>query len=59
MNDKLTQLALEIGGSHYPEVSRLYLEATVRQVIDHIVADLTPDRAQALRETYLKRFDLA
>ena len=59
MNDKLTQLALEIGGSHYPEVSRPYLEATVRQVIDHIVADLAPDRAQALRETYLKRFDLA
>lgn len=33
MNEKLTQLALQIGGSHYPEVSKAYLEQTVRMVV--------------------------
>jgi hypothetical protein len=58
MNDKLKELALEIGGSHYPEVSAQYMEVTVRRVIDRIVQPLSPDRAEALREVYLKRFDL-
>ena len=58
MNDKLKQLALQIGGSYYPEVSEQYLETTVRRVIESITQDLAPDRAQALREVYLGRFDL-
>jgi hypothetical protein len=58
MNDKLKELARDVGGSHYPEVSAQYLEATVRGVIDRIVQPLAPDRAQILREVYLKRFDL-
>ncbi len=58
MNAKLTELALQIGGSHYPEVSAQYMEATVRRVIDRIVEPLAPDRAAALREVYLRRFDL-
>lgn len=58
MNEKLKQLALQIGGSYYPEVSKQHLETTVRRVIDHITQDLAPDRAQALREVYLGKFDL-
>lgn len=33
MNEELKQLALAIGGSHYPEVSKQYLETTVRMVV--------------------------
>lgn len=58
MNDKLKQLALEIGGSHYPEVSKQYMEITVRLVIDQITQGLAPDRANALKQAYLGKFDL-
>jgi hypothetical protein len=58
MNSKLTELALQIGGSHYLEVSAQYMKATVRRVIDRIVEPLAPDRAASLREVYLRRFDL-
>jgi hypothetical protein len=33
MNHKLTELALQIGGSHYPDVSQQHLETTVRLVV--------------------------
>ena len=33
MNNKLVELAVEVGGSHYPEVSKQHLEATVRLVV--------------------------
>ena len=33
MNKKLKDLALQVGGSHYPEVSQQYLEQTVRLVV--------------------------
>lgn len=34
MNKKLHDMALQIGGSHYPEVSQQYFESTVRLVIE-------------------------
>ena len=37
MNNKLKKLALEIGGSHYPEVSRGYLPLTVKLVAEDAV----------------------
>ena len=36
MNKKLHEMALQIGGSHYPEVSQQYFESTVRLVINEI-----------------------
>ena len=33
MNDRLKELALQVGGSHYPEVVKPHLEATVRLVV--------------------------
>jgi hypothetical protein len=40
MNRKLTRLALEVGGSHYPMVSRAYLPMTVRLVIENAIQEL-------------------
>lgn len=40
MNKKLKNLALQVGGSHYPEVSRGYLPMTVKL--------LSQDAVQAL-----------
>lgn len=40
MNEKLKQLAVEIGGSHYPEVSQLYLPLTVRLVYEDAIEAL-------------------
>ena len=37
MNKKLKDLALEVGGSHYPEVSRGYLPMTVKLVAQDAV----------------------
>ena len=36
MNENLKELALEVGGSHYPEVSKPYLELTVRLVLEEM-----------------------
>jgi hypothetical protein len=33
MNEQLTALALQVGGSHFPEVSKQHFEATVRLVV--------------------------
>lgn len=40
MNKKLTRLALQVGGSHYPSVSRAYLPMTVRLVIEDAIQEL-------------------
>jgi hypothetical protein len=40
MNQKLKRLALEVGGSHYPAVSRGYLPLTVKLVAKDAVQAL-------------------
>ena len=40
MNNKLKKLALEVGGSHYPDVSRGYLPLTVKLVAEDAVKAL-------------------
>jgi len=40
MNQKLKKLALEVGGSHYPAVSRGYLPLTVKLVATDAVRSL-------------------
>ena len=49
MNENLKELALEVGGSHYPEVSKPYLELTVKLVIEEI-AKLTPVDVDMLKK---------
>lgn len=34
MNQNLTDLALQVGGSHYPAVSKQYLPLTVKLVLE-------------------------
>lgn len=53
MNEKLTELALQIGGSHYPAVSKQYLEYTVRLVIKQLA-----DQGYASQREMLQEFDL-
>ena len=54
MNKKLKDLALQVGGSHYPEVSRGYLKLTVRLVIEDAVQELQlngyDDAAECLKK---------
>lgn len=33
----LTDIALQVGGSHYPSVSKPYLETTVRLVVEQCI----------------------
>lgn len=40
MNEKLKQLALQVGGSHYPSVSEAYLPMTVRLVMEGAIQEL-------------------
>lgn len=40
MNKKLKDLALQVGGSHYPAVSRGYLPLTVKLVAEDAVRSL-------------------
>ena len=60
MNQKLKKLALEIGGSHYPEVSRGYLPLTVKLVADDAVRALYAngydDAAECLAQ-YFKTYE--
>jgi hypothetical protein len=60
MNKKLTDLALQVGGSHYPEVSRQYLEQTVRLVIKECVEAYRDTRTSEtpIEQHFLQRFDL-
>ena len=60
MNKKLKDLALQVGGSHYPEVSKQYLEHTVRLVIQECVEAYRDTRASetTIEQHFLQRFDL-
>jgi hypothetical protein len=39
MNQKLTDLALQIGGSHYPAVSANYLPLTVKLITEQLAQE--------------------
>lgn len=60
MNQKLKKLALEVGGSHYPAVSRGYLPLTVKLVVEDAVRSLQlngyDDAAEALHQ-YFKTYE--
>jgi hypothetical protein len=60
MNKKLTELALEVGGSHYPEVSQQYLEQTVRLVVKQCAEAYHQTRLAdtPIEQHFLQRFDL-
>jgi hypothetical protein len=60
MNKKLTDLALEVGGSHYPEVSQQYLEQTVRLVVKQCAEAYYQTRLAdtPIEQHFLQRFDL-
>jgi hemoglobin-like flavoprotein len=60
MNKKLTDLALQVGGSHYPSVSRGYLPLTVKLVAEDAVRSLRAngydDAAECLAQ-YFKTYE--
>ena len=60
MNKKLKDLALEVGGSHYPSVSRGYLPLTVKLVAEDAVKALYAngydDAAECLAQ-YFKTYE--
>jgi len=60
MNEKLKQLALQIGGSHYPAVSQQYLEQTVRLVIQQCAEAYHQTRLAetSIEKHFLQKFDL-
>jgi hypothetical protein len=60
MNQKLKELALEVGGSHYPEVSQQYLEQTVRLVVKECALAYHQTRLAdtSIEQHFLQRFDL-
>jgi hypothetical protein len=60
MNQKLKELALEVGGSHYPEVSQQYLEQTVRLVVRQCAEAYHQTRSAdtTIEQHFLKAFDL-
>jgi hypothetical protein len=60
MNKKLKDLALQVGGSHYPAVSRGYLPLTVKLVAEDAVRSLQAnghdDAAECLAQ-YFKTYE--
>ena len=60
MNQKLKRLALEVGGSHYPSVSRAYLPLTVKLIAEDAVRALYAngydDAAECLNK-YFKTYE--
>ena len=60
MNEKLKQLALQVGGSHYPSVSEAYLPTTVRLVMEGAIQELElngyDDAAECLNK-YFKTYE--
>jgi hypothetical protein len=60
MNNKLKDLALQVGGSHYPAVSEQYLEQTVRLVVRQCVEAYHQTRLAntPVEQHFLKQFDL-
>lgn len=60
MNQKLKKLALEVGGSHYPEVSRGYLPMTVKLLAEDAVRSLRDnghDEAAESLHRYFKTYE--
>lgn len=60
MNKKLKNLALQVGGSHYPEVSRGYLPLTVKLVADDAVRSLRDnghEEAAEVLHNYFKTYE--
>jgi hypothetical protein len=60
MNKKLKDLALQVGGSHYPAVSEQYLEQTVRLVIQQCAEAYHQTRLAdtPIEQHFLRKFDL-
>lgn len=60
MNSKLVDLALQVGGSHYPEVSQAFLETTVRLVVKQCADAYHQTRSadMPIEKHFLKQFDL-
>ena len=60
MNQKLKELALQVGGSHYPEVSRQYMEQTVRLVVRQCAEAYHQTRSAdtPIEKHFLQKFDL-
>jgi hypothetical protein len=60
MNEKLTALALEVGGSHYPEVAKQHLEEIVRIVVRQcaIAHHQTRLANTPIEQHFLKQFGL-
>lgn len=60
MNKKLKDLALQVGGSHYPSVSRGYLPLTVKLIAEDAVKALYAngydDAAECLTQ-YFKTYE--
>ena len=47
MNQNLKDLALQVGGSHYPEVSKQYLPLTIKLVLETMTQqNLTPEQTK-------------
>lgn len=60
MNKKLKQLALDVGGSHYPEVSKQYLGYTVQLIAEDAVRALYTngyDDAAECLNNYFKTYE--
>ena len=60
MNEKLRELALQVGGSHYPEVSQQFLEQTVRLVVKQCAEAYHQTRLAntPIEQHFLQKFDL-
>ena len=60
MNKKLEDMAVQIGGSHYPTVSEQYFEATVRMVVKQCAEAYHQTRSAdtPIERHFLARFDL-
>lgn len=52
MNDQLKQLALEVGGSHYPGVVKPYLEKTVQLVVEQCAKIANDPEAEQQMKQY-------
>ena len=55
MNKKLHEMALQIGGSHYPEVSQQYFESTVHLVLQECALKLNLDPTVLLQHFELDK----
>lgn len=56
MNKKLVDLALQVGGSHYPTVSRAYLPLTVKLLSEDAVRALYSNGYDDAAECLVKYF---